>query len=315
MYKDIKKKLLTLNATILHKRVVYASLKVTTNNIGDHIQIIAAQNLLSSIGVETGDNYIDRDNELATSDVLRETRKNVIMVMNGWFKRNCKQWPPAKNIVPIFVGLHLRVNKCPELLSKKSIRYFKRHAPIGCRDEYTCSLLSSKGVNAYISNCLSLTFPAREPGLSQAEKVFIVSRDDEILSHLPNRITNIAMFKSHYTDTSDFASNMNAAKNALELYRSQAGLVITTLLHCALPCIAMGIPVVVFYPVDNTGRRKSDEERFSSLARMTRVYDVNEIPDVDWNPTPINIDKIKDKIRVDMKNKLEELAQKFTVSS
>jgi glucokinase len=68
---------------------------------------------------------------------------------------------------------------------------------------------------------------------------------------------------------------------------------ITTLLHSALPAIAMGIPVVVFYPINNEAGHVSDRERFLSLEGLVRVYRFEEIESVNWNPEPIDVSEIK----------------------
>jgi hypothetical protein len=89
-------------------------------------------------------------------------------------------------------------------------------------------------------------------------------------------------FVSHYTDTKDFDKNKARAAELLNLYSDRARLIVTTLLHCALPAIALGIPVVVFYPSHEGPGHKSDRERFSSLAEMVRVFYVSEAAAVDW---------------------------------
>jgi hypothetical protein len=68
---------------------------------------------------------------------------------------------------------------------------------------------------------------------------------------------------------------------------------ITTLLHCALPAIAMGIPVVVFFPINNEAAHASDRERFSSLEGLVRVHRLEEIESVDWDPQPVDVSEIK----------------------
>ena len=43
---------------------------------------------------------------------------------------------------------------------------------------------------------------------------------------------------------------MQTAFELLEIYRTQAKAVITSRIHCALPCAAMGVPVLYTGPVD-----------------------------------------------------------------
>src|SRR5262249_30318207 len=91
----------------------------------------------------------------------------------------------------------------------------------------------------------------------------------------------------------DFAANLVRAQELLETYRSRAKFIITTLLHCALPAIAMGIPVVVFYPLNDMAAHTSDRERFSSLEELVPIHRFDEIETVDWKPEPIDVSDLK----------------------
>ena len=272
----------------------FASLKVSTENLGDHIQIISGLRLLSRLGVEPT-RYIDRDNEIQSAPGLDEEDGPVGILLNGWFKTNRAEWPPHPKLAPLIHGFHIRLFQCPELISDASIDFFRRHQPIGCRDVYTETLLRSKGVEAFTSNCLSLTLSRRIDDPKAQTEVFVVSRDERIKGYLPPSVGPYT-FVNHYSGSSDFAANMTRAEELLDAYRSRAKLIITTLLHCALPAIAMGIPVVVFYPLNDETAHASDRERFSSLEGLVRVHRFEEIESVDWNPKPIDVGEIKLKI-------------------
>lgn len=291
------------------KNIKIGSYSVSTYNLGDHIQILAQLRLMESLGL-TPDVYIDRDDEIHSCgkfDALGDDK--LFLPMNGWHKTNQKQWPPSDNIIPLFIGFHLRTR--PSAFgnvptSPKSIEYFKNHGPIGCRDLYTHKLLQKYGVDSYISNCLTTTFPTRKKTETQT-KIFVSSRNRKLLSILPPNIREECTYINHYTGTKDFSDNMKSAQNLLDNYRDNAKLVITTFLHSALPCIAMGIPVIVFYPnySENSGKGRSDRERMSTLKTMTRCYNFSEVGDVDWNPDPVDIDEMKSKLIFDFKNKVE----------
>lgn len=269
----------------------FAALKVSTENLGDHIQIIAALRMLSHLGIEPT-RFIDRDDEIKSAPSLDDEEGPVGIILNGWFKTKPAEWPPHPKLWPLVIGFHIRLFQCPELLSDASIDYFRRHQPIGCRDVHTEALLRSKGVEAFTSNCLSLIFSRRIEDPNTQTEVLVVSRDARIMDHLPQSIAPFT-FLSHYTGSSDFAANMAQAEEFLEIYRSRARLIVTSLLHCALPAIAMGIPVVVFYPINSETLHASDRERFSSLERLIRVYRLDEIDSVNWNPQPIDVGDIK----------------------
>jgi hypothetical protein len=269
----------------------FAALKVSTENLGDHIQIIAGLRMLSRLGVEPT-RLIDRDDEIKSAPGLDDEVGPIGIVLNGWFKTNRAEWPPHPKLLPLIIGFHIRLFQCPELLSDESTEFFRRYQPIGCRDLHTEALLRQKGVEAFTSNCLSLIFSRRIEDPNTQTEVFVVSRDARIMDHLPQSIAPYT-FLSHYTGSSDFIANMAQAEEFLEIYRSRAKLIVTSLLHCALPAIAMGIPVVVFYPINSETGHASDRERFSSLERLIRVYRIEEIDSVNWNPQPIDVGDIK----------------------
>jgi hypothetical protein len=288
----------------------FAAWKVSTENLGDHIQIISGLRMLSRLGVEPT-RYIDRDNEIRSVPGLGEEDGPVGILLNGWFKSNRAEWPPHSKLAPLIVGFHIRLFQCPELLSNASIDFFRLHQPIGCRDMYTESLLRSKGVEAFTTNCLSLTLSRRIEYPKTQTEVFVVSRDERLKEYLPPAIGPYYTFVNHYSGSSDFAANMRRAEELLEAYRSRAKLMITTLLHCALPAIAMGIPVVVFYPINNEAGHASDRERFSSLEGLVRVYRFEEIESVNWNPEPIDVSEIK----LQMFDRFYEMAARWRTGS
>jgi hypothetical protein len=65
------------------------------------------------------------------------------------------------------------------------------------------------------------------------------------------------------------------------------------MLHCALPAIAMGIPVVVFYPINEGDAHTSDQERFSALKGLVSIHKLDDLTEVNWNPPPIDVASLK----------------------
>lgn len=269
----------------------FAALSVSTENLGDHIQILAGLRLLARLGIEPA-RSIDRDHEIASAPGLAGEDGPVGILLNGWFKSNRSEWPPHPKLDPLMLGFHIRLFQCPELVSDESIAYFRRHEPIGCRDVYTERLLRSKGVDAFTSNCLSLALSRRIDDPRAQTEVFVVSRDRRIEDLLGSSLGPYT-FVSHYSGSSDFAANLARAAELLATYRARAKLVVTTLLHCALPALAMGIPVVVFYPLNDAPLQASDRERFSSLESLVRVHRFDELESVDWNPAPVDVSPVK----------------------
>jgi hypothetical protein len=215
----------------------YASLKYDhpSSNLGDNMQSIAAEQFLPHVDLKC-----DRD---ALNQVMTDEKH--LLLMNGWFTALPQNWPPSESIVPIFVGFHIENSKRTHdlLLNQLSVEYFNRHEPIGCRDKTTAKLLSEKGVRTYYSKCLTLTFPKRQHDPTNG-KVFLV--DTESIP-IPKSIERKAIQITHevpYFYSDEIKSDM--ARFLLDMYKNQARLVITTKLHCALPCIAFGVPVIFF---------------------------------------------------------------------
>jgi hypothetical protein len=206
--------------------------------------------------------------------------------------------------------LHLRPSKSPALLSEESIRFFKSAAPVGCRDPFTRDLLVSHGVDAYQSNCLTTLFERRASRPEAQSEILAVSRDERLLKALPQDLRG-ATYINHYTGDHQFAANMDRAVALLDFYRDRAKLIVTTLLHCALPAIAMGIPVVVFYPDNSPSLHQSDLERFSALAKLVPVHSLDALGGVDWSPRPIDLGPLK----LDLLDRFFELAGRWNADA
>ncbi|BAP55950.1 hypothetical protein THII_1653 [Thioploca ingrica] len=308
----------------------YASLgfEHAPGNLGDNIQTLAVEQFLP---------YVDKRFPIDALNQVQENDK-YLLVMNGWFTPKPQNWPPSESIVPIFFGFHIRNDKNVQklLLNEGSINYFKCHEPIGCRDRETANMLSRKGVKTYYSKCLTLTFPKRESE-PQNGKVFLVDIDED--TPIPKHLEQVAIRITHviphiYSEKLKF----EMARQLLDLYRKEARLVITKRLHCALPCIAFGIPIV--FLTDNP-----DDYRISLLKDLNiKIYKRPNIllrgiylffrrfqyrtrnrfilskisriltelcwlllinRKVDWNPKPVSIDVEKEKII----EKINELIQ------
>lgn len=268
-----------------------ASLSVSTLNLGDHIQILAARRLIERVSSPPSI-HIDRDNEIGSCPGLDAAGAPYPIVLNGWFKTNAAEWPPNTLLDPVYIGFHIRLHQCPRLLAEDALAHYSAHGPVGCRDTYTYDLLHSHGREVYLSHCLTLSLPKREYAPEQQTEVFVVSRDDRILSWLPPDLAG-SRFVSHYVEDADFARNMERARGLLDLYRTRARLIVTSLLHCALPAIAMGIPVVMFYPENSEAGHVSDRERLSSLAALIPIYAAGQTEGVDWAPVPVDVARHK----------------------
>jgi hypothetical protein len=263
-------------------------------NIGDYIQSLAAKQFLPKV-----DTFINRE----MLGYYRGERTK--MILNGWFTHNAKYWIPIKDIVPFFISFHINHTAAPLVLAEKGIAYLKQYEPIGCRDNYTLSLLKDQGIAAYFSGCLTLTldsFRVKESergediyivdplyGYPTKEKIFFNHKrflrgmqngtifqlgkrwkhiekiiDDELL------VNAIFINQVLPANTYDEEQKFEIAKLLLEKYAS-AKLVITSRIHCALPCLALGTPVIFL----NGFETFVDSCRLDGILELFNRVDVN----------------------------------------
>jgi hypothetical protein len=299
----------------------YASFIYTTSsNLGDQIQSLAMEQFLPSIDAKFDRDYL--------SEVTNKEKH--LLIMQGWFSHfPDKCFPPSDTITPVFFGFHITDwNESIEYFLKPlSVDYLKQHEPIGCRDKKTMEMLIEKGVDAFHSKCLTLTFPKRLKEPKQG-KVFVVDVEKEIL---PEIISRNAVYISHIVNPiwGEEIKSLMAIK-LLNLYRENASLVITKRLHCALPCIAMGIPVIFFgdandyrvsiikdlglpiYPLPDKNKKNIPKNTsrfpfFRNVGKYNKKIINSSINDINWNPLAIDFEKEKSIIIEKVKDRIESV--------
>ncbi len=225
-------------------------------NLGDYVQTIATKNIIHSILPDTNFVFWDRDN------LMHYNNQKAYTIMQGWFSHS-DTYLPNDNILPIFIGTHITTAKMHQFINlvKHNPGYFD-NITFGCRDTSTLKFLNNIGQKCYLSRCLTLTFPKRQIKSTQ-NKVFIVDISNEYLQYIPSKLLQNAEFvNQRAVDTdkqSDFYINseeqyLYKTQNLLNKYRDNASLVITSALHCASPCIAMGIPTILIDFEDKNDR-------------------------------------------------------------
>ena len=231
-------------------------------NLGDAIQSIAAQAFLPRV-----DCHVER--ELLDSDPGRP--RPVKLILNGWFMDDPQRWPPHPRVRPLLTSLHIsqlrrsRWRRLPRisevLLGQRKSEYLRDHGPVGARDQSTLKLLQCHGVESHYSACLTLTLP--HPMGERGEDVVACDLPGDLLTVLTRRAAKRPVIVSHRLERRlSVSDQMKAAQQLLDLY-AHAKAVITTRLHCALPCLALGTPVL-FIPV------AQDRERLEPAIELAR---------------------------------------------
>lgn len=263
-------------------------------NVGDNVQSLAAKQ------------YLPRVDALVNREKLGDYHGGKTkMILNGWFTHNAANWVPSDDIEPLFVSFHVNNTAAPAMLSEKGIAYLKKHEPIGCRDQFSADTLKAKGIDAYFTGCLTLTLDNYKVDDSErGDDIYIVDplysypswekvsydyrrflrsiqngnlfkigkKKKHVSNFIDAELLRTAKFINQeppantHTDEEKFAM----ADEILKKY-ARAKLVITSRIHCALPCLAMGTPVIFVNGFDSF----VDSCRFDGILDLFNRVDVN----------------------------------------
>ncbi|MBI34126.1 MAG: hypothetical protein CMP67_02020 [Flavobacteriales bacterium] len=302
-------------------------------NIGDEIQSVAAARLLPRV-----DEYIDREGmkKLKLNDPVK-------LICNGWFMEEPNQWPPSPSINPLFISFHVTNSNGSDkkLINSKFLDYYKKHEPIGCRDLGTKRLFESIGVKAYLSQCLTLTLENKFT--ERNNKILLVDpfrrnftkgyREYYTKKIVPKKYLNQVEIieQRRYNLDASRETRFQDASDLIDRY-AKAKMVITSRIHCALPCLALGTPV--YFVNSGYTSKASLNDRFEGLIelfnvigpehfphssnsvidyarRFLNIYREKEIKplDINWenpSPNPVDISKIKNKLKETVANFIKE---------
>ncbi|MDE7310119.1 MAG: polysaccharide pyruvyl transferase family protein [Eubacterium sp.] len=226
-----------------------------TDNIGDDIQSYAASRFLPEVSF-----YIDREK----LDAFYGSRDGcqVAVIMNAWYMYQKFHWPPSPYIYPLFVSMHISENDYygigTRFLDGLGGEFLRQYEPIGARDWTTQAILEKKGIKSYISGCLTLTLDKFED-INKTNIVYLVDIEEK-----DKRILQEQFPEEEYVEiTHDvtyfhvgYEERMQKVEELLKKYQG-AKCVITSRLHCALPCLALETPVLLVYKEEYKGRMET----------------------------------------------------------
>ncbi|UEG61991.1 polysaccharide pyruvyl transferase family protein [Stutzerimonas chloritidismutans] len=277
------------------------------SNLGDDIQSLAAKRLLPRV-----DGSISREK-------LKHPVTPGVLSMNGYFLGGV-EWPPAPELVPLFFAFHVTPGSVAQVCSPDGIAYLKKHEPIGCRDRGTMELLKRHGVDAFYSKCVTLTLPRREREPENG-RVYMVGLSKGAESTVPRSIRRRAVVVDQAKlrlPALTPALKEELSQHLLDTYSRTASLVITSKIHCAMPCIAMGIPVVFIYD-----KNKKDDYRVSVVKDLIGINYVEESGlgravsnrlrslRINWSPAALEFEEEKKNIRLGYLDALERARKSF----
>lgn len=281
----------------------YTDKKNALCNVGEGVQALAMDHIFHQIGIPDQDVvYVKRDD-----DFKNLYQGQILMPVHmGVYGKNEKRLPLPSNVTPIFTSMVVYYDffdEEPELLE-----YFKANEPIGCRDEQTKNIFQKHGIKAYLMGCFTICFPKRERD-PESGKVFLIDTPAGFEEHLPEHlkkdavnVTHSVPFDTYPVTVEEDARQKEIAKKHLQRYRDEAKLVITGRLHAAVPCMAMGIPVILI--------RENYDFRFGWVEKYLPLYTMDDINSINWNPQVIDTEFAKEHILNYCKDAMFETGKK-----
>lgn len=254
-------------------------------NMGDVLMPLSINHLYEKMGITSDEIVRINYRELSSYDGETVLLPIVSSIMGYPDGEHITCWSPA--IIPVFLSLNI----VSQTLSKEDIQYLKKFAPIGCRDHHTYSVMCKYDIPAYVNGCMTLTMRFREREKRKESDVLWVDVPDGLQEYIPLE------YKEQKKEYSQIRTVIG--KNDIEIenmiyeayleYIRDAKLVITSKLHCALPCIMAGIPVIFC--------GGEFDYRFSWLENHICYYSQKEYSKIDWHPNKNNsLFEISDKM-------------------
>lgn len=199
------------------------------SNLGDAIQTLAVIEFLKKNNIDTYE-FVDR--------------KNMVdgMLVNGWHRFPEETLPKH--------GLFLSIHTDKEHLVKILKNNF-----IGCRDTYTKEQCDAAKLRSVETGCITINFPLCDT-TNNKSILFIDS-----IHNNSNQLTQTL------SPNTDWYKQLELAKKRIQLLQT-ASLVHTTRLHILIPCIAMGIPVILDKISEYSPERFSMIKNFITIGKV-----------------------------------------------
>lgn len=263
-------------------------------NVGNYMQWIAIENLYAYMGIKKQDIV-----KLTTEELKTYRGEKIILPLNYMLTDTaiCAYTTDEGNFIfsqdiePVFLGISLK--KGYWKWTEDNIGYFKKHEPIGCRDYQTYEAMLQHGIKAYLAGCLTATLPLEESRtgvMPKYTRVFFVEVPKSLEKYVPRELYEDCEFiqqEIRITEEEFYDKNygMQYTRNLLQKYRENARLIITSRLHCAIPCMAIGIPVILVkeyfgYP-------------FDLQKKFLPCYSYANFNKIDWEPKRTELEEYK----------------------
>lgn len=241
-----------------------------TDNLGDEIQSLAARRFLPR-----QDYLLDR--EYLAPFQPDHAGERVRCIMNGWYCHRPDRFGFPASLDPLLTSIHVTPAARLRFAQPDIVDTLRAHGPVGARDRDTLAFLLSLDLEAYFSGCMTLTLP--RPDVAPGEHVAVNDVPAAFLGRIAAATMRNLVLTRHQGHPEQSTTMRFAKAEALLRTYASAHAVITTRLHCALPCIAMNTPVLLITTA-------TDRERFAGLLDLVHHCSPEEFLDgrIAWNP-------------------------------
>lgn len=245
-------------------------------NIGDDIQAYATGRFLPRI-----DYFIDRE---TLDNFKTDNGEPVAVIMNAWYMWKKWNWPPSEYIYPLMLGFHYADHQLANQWYGSPMKYefleglggdwLRAYSPVGCRDMFTLSNLKKLGIDSYFSGCITMTLPKMPETADKGSYICVVDVVKKVKTKLHEQLDDKIEIReiSHLRERDENLSwdeRKRMVEELLTVYQN-ARCVVTRRLHCALPCLAMGVPVLLV-------RGDEDDTRFDPYYDLLHYCPVDDL--------------------------------------
>lgn len=299
---------------LFYRKPLIPQMKTRPVNLGDAIQSYAVKNLYREMGIPEEDIIPVPRYDLSNYDgeecicVVNSASNYEELAYDSYFM------PPSEKIHAIPLSLHIH-----RPLPDEELEFYRTCGGVGCRDSYTAEYLQGLGIDAYLSGCLTLTLPRRSAEQEKgADKIYFIDIPEALKSYIPGEIsqnaitlTNILRFSNHGSATrmtvEEAYEEHRKGEERICLLRDTAKLVVTSKLHVASPCLAMGIPVVL--------AQSYFGDRFGFIDRLLPTYTREYFQEINWNPQPVDFENEKEKLKQVFFDKVRTAASRIELEN
>ena len=281
-----------------------------TDNIGDDIQTYASEQFLPKV-----DYMIDREN---IESFIPNRKEYVSVIMNSWYIHDKFNFNFSPYINPLFISMFFKkftyqdgVTVGLDYINKPVRECLMKNSPIGARDNHTKQVMEELGIPSYFSGCLTLTLK-KFKNVEKKDYIITVGLNNEEIEYIRKKsnrevISIIQDIPHGSLSHMSWNERRKQVENILKKYQS-AHMVITTKLHCSLPCLALKTPVLLLYEEPNAefkDRIGTYKDYLNSIYRKD-LFNTN----IDYNNPPKNGTKY-----LALRNKIIETCEKFIKQS